>query len=71
MKHRTRKQQPLSHVSSKPDAKRLLGDIRELIQKAREHTARAIDTGMAALYWSIGERIRRDTSRRNGRTTGR
>ena len=42
----------------KPDA--LLSDVRELIQQAREGVARAINSGLALLYWHVGQRIRRD-----------
>jgi predicted nuclease of restriction endonuclease-like (RecB) superfamily len=55
-----RKRLAVARSSGALDAKRLLGDIRELIQRAREHTARAIDTGMVATYWGVGERIRRE-----------
>ncbi len=39
---------------------RLLGDIRALIQAAREQTAHAVNSGMVGLYWNIGRRIRED-----------
>jgi len=41
-------------------ADRLLGDIRALIEAAREQTARAVNSALVALYWHIGERIRED-----------
>ena len=41
-------------------ADRLLGDVRALIEAAREHTARAVNSALVGLYWHIGTRIRRD-----------
>lgn len=41
-------------------ADRLLGDIRTLIEAAREQMARAVNAGVAGLHWHIGTRIRRD-----------
>jgi hypothetical protein len=39
---------------------RLLGDIRALIEAAREQTARAVNSALVGLYWHIGKRIRED-----------
>jgi hypothetical protein len=39
---------------------RLLGDVRTLIEGAREQTARAVNSVLAGLYWHIGKRIRED-----------
>jgi hypothetical protein len=39
---------------------RLLGDIRAMIEAAREQTALAVNSGMVVLNWSIGRRIRVD-----------
>lgn len=39
---------------------RLLGDIRHLIETARELTARAVNSELVGLYWHIGTRIRQD-----------
>lgn len=39
---------------------RLLSDIRSLIEQARQEVARTVNSAMAALYWSIGKRIRED-----------
>ncbi len=39
---------------------RLLGDIRALIEAAREQTARAVNSALVGLYWNIGTRIRQD-----------
>ncbi len=38
----------------------LLAEIRELILEARQQVARAVDSGLVMLSWSIGNRIRRD-----------
>src|ERR1019366_5578604 len=44
--------------SPRPTA--LLADLRGLIQQAREGVARAVDSGLTALYWHVGRRIRQD-----------
>ncbi len=41
-------------------ADRLLGDIRTLIESAREQTARAVNSALVGLYWHIGKRNRED-----------
>ncbi|MGP0065903.1 MAG: PDDEXK nuclease domain-containing protein [Isosphaeraceae bacterium] len=41
-------------------ADRLLGDLRALIEAAREQTARAVNSALVGLYWHIGRRIRQD-----------
>jgi predicted nuclease of restriction endonuclease-like (RecB) superfamily len=38
----------------------LLTDVRALIEQARDATARAVNSALVLLYWSIGDRIRRD-----------
>jgi hypothetical protein len=38
----------------------LLIDLRSLIEGAREATARAVNSALVLLYWSVGDRIRRD-----------
>ncbi len=38
----------------------LLGDIRGLIEAGREQVAQAVNAGLVLLYWSVGERIRRE-----------
>lgn len=38
----------------------LLGDIRGLIEAAREQTARAVNSTLVIMYWQIGRRIRED-----------
>jgi len=44
-------------------ADRLLGDVRALIEAAREQTARAVNLALVGLYWHIGTRIRQDVLR--------
>ena len=44
-------------------ADRLLGDVRALIEAAREQTARAVNSALVSLYWHIGTRIRQDILR--------
>ena len=41
-------------------AKRLLSDVRGLIEEARVHVAAAVNSRLAVLYWRIGSRIHRD-----------
>jgi hypothetical protein len=38
----------------------LVTDLRQMILSAREQVARAVDSGLVLLYWSIGHRIRKD-----------
>jgi len=46
--------------NSKPLPPALLRDIRLLIEHARGRVAAAVNAEMVTLYWSIGERIRKD-----------
>ena len=39
---------------------RLLGDVRSLIESAREQTARAVNSALVGLYWHFGRRLRED-----------
>ena len=39
---------------------RLLGDIRALIAAARQKAAQSVNAGLVMLYWTIGDRIRRE-----------
>ncbi len=48
---------PKSRSAVRPN---LLGDIRHLIEAAREQTARAVNSTLALMYWQIGKRIRED-----------
>lgn len=38
----------------------LFGDVRTLIEAARDATAQAVNSALVLLYWSIGDRIHRD-----------
>lgn len=38
----------------------LLGDIRQLVDAARQQTARAVNSTLVVMYWQIGKRIRED-----------
>lgn len=38
----------------------LLGDLRELIEAARERTATAVNAELVMLYWRVGRRVRED-----------
>src|SRR3954465_3414115 len=46
--------------SAPPDTDRLLTDLRALIEAGRAHVAQAVNAGMVLLYWSVGDRIRRE-----------
>lgn len=57
--------EPLTEQSNGPNqnlsnAPALLGDIRGLIESAREQTARAVNSTLVIMYWQIGKRIRTD-----------
>ena len=39
----------------------LVRDVRALIEQAREHVARAVNSGLVALYWQVGKRIQQET----------
>ena len=47
----------------------LVGDIRRLIETARQNVAIAVNTGLTILYWQIGNRICRGILRKNGQIT--
>jgi predicted nuclease of restriction endonuclease-like (RecB) superfamily len=38
----------------------LLADVRKMIIQARQGVARTVDSGMSALYWHVGRRVRQD-----------
>jgi len=42
------------------DSRDLLNEIRNLIEDARRQTAAAVNVGLTALYWRIGNRILRE-----------
>jgi hypothetical protein len=58
----TRRGLPACSVGAAPAivVDHLLGDIRSLIEAAREQTARAVNSTLVGLYWHIGTRIRQD-----------
>jgi hypothetical protein len=51
---------PKSSSAVRPN---LLGDIRHLIEAAREQTARSVNSTLVIMYWQIGKRIREDVLR--------
>jgi hypothetical protein len=60
MAKRRNKSQAVVPVETKPDTDRLLGDLRHLIDSARDQVAQAVNAGLVLLYWGVGERIRRE-----------
>ncbi len=64
---KTRARKPVGTLSRPPQkvptTDRLLGDVRALIEAAREQTARAVNSALVTLYWHIGRRIRQDVLR--------
>ncbi|MFN9287763.1 MAG: DUF1016 N-terminal domain-containing protein, partial [Planctomyces sp.] len=58
-----KKPQPakLAKRTAKPVPTRsLLGDLRQLIEAAREQTARAVNSTLVTMYWQLGKRLRAD-----------
>jgi hypothetical protein len=52
---------PKAELDLKPgDSRDLLNEIRRLIEEARRQTAAAVNVGLTALYWQIGNRILRE-----------
>jgi hypothetical protein len=50
-----------AELEVKPDeSPELLNEIRRLIEEARRQTAAAVNFGLTALYWRIGNRIQRE-----------
>src|ERR1700692_263195 len=50
-----------AELETKPsDSRDLLNEIRSLIEDARRQTAAAVNVGLTALYWQIGNRILRE-----------
>lgn len=47
--------------------KRLLGDVRDLLERARGHAYKAVDNLRVQTYWQIGERIAREELKQQGR----
>lgn len=54
------KRNPPVRAATPPISRRLLSDVRGLILKAREETARTLNAGLVAAYWSIGGRVRHE-----------
>ena len=50
----------VAKTDNKPISGNLIGDIRRLIETARQNVAVAVNTGLTILYWQIGSRIRQD-----------
>lgn len=59
-KKRNKTPGPLVHADQPADTAQLLVDLRALIEVGRAHVARAVNAGMVLLYWSVGDRIRRE-----------
>ena len=53
---------PPSNTPALP--KKLLGDLRLLIDQSREQVARTVNSELVWLYWNIGTRIREDVLKR-------
>ena len=53
-----------------PEVSALLGDLRRLINDARERAAVAVNRELTLMYWHIGGRIRRDILREERATYG-
>jgi len=47
-------------VETAPDSIKLLGDLRTIIDAGRDAVARAVNAGLVLVYWSVGDRIRRE-----------
>lgn len=47
-------------IDAPPDTTRLLSDLRAIIDTGRTQVAQAVNAGMVLLYWSVGDRIRRE-----------
>ena len=43
-----------------PGANSLLGELRGLIDAARQHVAQTVNATLTLLYWHVGQRIRRE-----------
>jgi len=41
-------------------SQQLLGDLRRLIEEARQNAAQTVNSALVALYWKIGKRIRKE-----------
>jgi hypothetical protein len=64
-KRRAASKQPVrrrdvSVAPTTPAPKKLLADLRQLIEKSRRTVAQTVNTALVWLYWTIGKRIRDD-----------
>jgi hypothetical protein len=50
----------VKRVESAPDAGKLLGDLRTIIDAGRGAVAQAVNAGLVLVYWEVGNRIRRE-----------
>ena len=71
MKPIRRKTTSISTATSARTSFPLLTDLRQMIQSAREHVARTIDTGLIFLYWQVGRRIHREILKETRASYGR
>lgn len=58
-------------VASPAAPSALLGDIRALIEAARQRAASAVNSELTMLYWRIGQRIHTQVLRAGEPTTAR
>ncbi len=66
-KSRQQKSGELSRRTAQPVAPstdRLLADVREMIEAARQHVAQAVNVGLVALNWHVGKRVGQDILRK-------
>ena len=57
---KSRKSAPLAKRTKGKRPVSLLGDVRRMIEEAREAVAFAVNAGMTMLYWRIGKRINQE-----------
>jgi predicted nuclease of restriction endonuclease-like (RecB) superfamily len=62
-KKQPRPTQPAKRLSKPVPTHSLLGELRQLIEAAREQTAHAVNSTLVTMYWQIGKRIREDVLR--------
>jgi hypothetical protein len=51
-------QRPAAKPAKPEGGRLLLAEVRQMILQARAGVARAVESGLVALYWNIGRRIR-------------
>jgi predicted nuclease of restriction endonuclease-like (RecB) superfamily len=59
-KKQPRTTKPAKRPPKSLSTRSLVGDLRQLIEAAREQTAHAVNSTLVTLYWQIGKRIRED-----------